>query len=64
MQISVIQKPHHLVTNSHPPHTYIYTWRKEKKGNKKNKAHNKTKQNKQTYKLQTLEQKKNLKSKR
>jgi hypothetical protein len=37
MQISVIQKPHHLVTNSHPQHTYIYNCRGEKKGKNENK---------------------------
>jgi hypothetical protein len=47
----------YLVTNSHPQHTYLYTWRKEKKGKRKRK--NITKQNKKTYKLQTLEQEKN-----
>jgi hypothetical protein len=33
MQISVIQKPHHLVTNSHPQHTYIYIYLEERKKN-------------------------------
>jgi hypothetical protein len=59
MQICVIQKPHHLVTNSHPQHTYIYTWRKEKKG-----KNNKTKHtNLQTanHKKRRIEKKKKKK---